>query len=323
MTLLSAESLFVAGGGLLLAVAVHTARASDQPARWGSVLFWGLLGAVFVFGKLLPPAVVGGLVLVMVALAAGGAVKPPLPTSKATAARAERERSAAALGNRIFWPALLIPATAVVGSLTLERIAWGDVRLVDPRHATLVALGLGALVALVAGLRVTRARPITALAEGGRLLQTIGWALVLPQMLAALGALFAKAGVGEVVAGLVQQSLPTQHRFVAVLAYCLGMMLFTICMGNAFAAFAVITGGIGLPLVMQQHGGNPAIVASIGMLAGYCGTLLTPMAANFNIVPAMLLEMRDRHGVIKAQVPLALAIFAANVALMYWCAFRF
>jgi uncharacterized membrane protein len=101
------------------------------------------------------------------------------------------------------------------------------------------------------------------------------------------------------------------------------MLLFTMCMGNAFAAFAVITGGIGLPLIVQQHGGNAAIMAGIGMLSGYCGTLLTPMAANFNIVPAMLLELTDKNAVIKAQVPIALVVFAANVVIMYLCVYRF
>lgn len=323
MTLVSAETLFVLGGGLLLAIAARTAVTKEQPARWGSATFWALLGVVFALGRLLPPAGTGVIVLVLTALAATGQVKPPPRPTDPGAALAQRQREAQRLGNRVFWPALLIPLTAVLGSFVLGRVAWGGFRLVDPRHVTLVALGLGAIVALAAGMRLTRARPTLALAEGGRLLQAIGWAVVLPQMLAALGALFHAAGVGEIVAGLVRQALPTDHRFVAVLAYCLGMMLFTICMGNAFAAFAVITGGIGLPLVVQQHGGDPAIVASIGMLAGYCGTLLTPMAANFNIVPAVLLEMRDRHGVIRAQAPLALVIFAANVALIYTCAFRF
>ncbi len=119
-------------------------------------------------------------------------------------------------------------------------------------------------------------------------------------MLAALGGIFAKSGVGQVVSDLVGQVLPTEYPFVAVMAYCLGMMLFTVVMGNAFAAFAVITGGIGLPLIVQMHGGNPAIMAALGMFAGYCGTLLTPMAANFNIVPAMLLELKDKNAVIKS-----------------------
>jgi len=108
-----------------------------------------------------------------------------------------------------------------------------------------------------------------------------------------------------------------------VVAYCLGMALFTICVGNAFAAFAVITGGIGLPLIVVQHHGNPAIMAAIGMLSGYCGTLLTPMAANFNLVPAILLELSDKHGVIKAQAPMATVILGVNLLLMWLCVYRF
>jgi uncharacterized membrane protein len=58
------------------------------------------------------------------------------------------------------------------------------------------------------------------------------------------------------------------------------------------------------------------------MLIGYCGTLLTPMAANFNIVPAALLELKDPNAVIKAQVMTALPLIACNLILMYWLAFR-
>jgi uncharacterized membrane protein len=57
------------------------------------------------------------------------------------------------------------------------------------------------------------------------------------------------------------------------------------------------------------------------MLTGFCGTLLTPMAANFNSVPAALLELRDRYGVIRAQVKTALAMFVVNIILMYVLAF--
>jgi uncharacterized membrane protein len=100
------------------------------------------------------------------------------------------------------------------------------------------------------------------------------------------------------------------------------MALFTMIMGNAFAAFAVMTTGIGLPLVIKMHGGDPAIVGVIAMLAGYCGTLMTPMAANFNIVPAALLEMKDKNGVIKAQIATAISMLIINIALMYILAFH-
>ena len=117
--------------------------------------------------------------------------------------------------------------------------------------------------------------------------------------------------------------MPTNYAFVAVAAYCIGMLLFTMIMGNAFAAFAVITGGIGLPLIVQLHGGNPAIMAALGMFAGYCGTLMTPMAANFNIVPTMLLNLKDKNAVIKAQVPIAIPVFIVNMLLMYFLVYHF
>jgi uncharacterized membrane protein len=92
-------------------------------------------------------------------------------------------------------------------------------------------------------------------------------------------------------------------------------------MGNAFAAFPVMTAAVGLPIVVQHFGGDPARVCAIGMLAGFCGTLMTPMAANFNIVPAALLELEDRNAVVKAQIGTALPLLACNIALIYWLAF--
>ncbi|MBA2771961.1 MAG: DUF979 family protein, partial [Sphingomonas sp.] len=70
------------------------------------------------------------------------------------------------------------------------------------------------------------------------------------------------------------------------------------------------------------YGGNPAVVGAVGMLAGFCGTLMTPMAANFNIVPAALLELKDQYGVIKAQIATALPLLVANILIIYLAAFR-
>ena len=316
----SVELFYVISGLVFAAVGWRALRNPRQPRRWGSAIFWGLLAAVYLAGKWLPPAAVGYAVLAMVALAASRQVEKPAAEGTT---REERAASAERLGNRLFVPTLLIPATAVVGALVLAKIHVGDVWLLDKKQATLAALGVGGLVALAAGLRITGAKATVPMGEGGRLLQAIGWALVLPQMLAALGGIFAKAGVGPVVAELVAGALPTQYPFVAVAAYCVGMALFTMCMGNAFAAFPVITLGIGLPLIVEQHHGDVAIMAAIGMLSGYCGTLMTPMAANFNIVPAMLLDLRDKNAVIKAQIPLGLTILAANIVIMYFCVYRF
>jgi uncharacterized membrane protein len=100
------------------------------------------------------------------------------------------------------------------------------------------------------------------------------------------------------------------------------MALFTVIMGNAFAAFPVMTAAIGLPLIVGRFGGDPVVMSALGMLSGFCGTLMTPMAANFNIVPAALLELPDRNAVIKAQIPTAILMLAANTALMAVFVFR-
>lgn len=318
--LLSLELLYISVGLLLAVVAVGAALNPAHPRRWGSTVFWSLLAAVFVFGTAIPPLVTGYMVIVMVLLAATKQVEPPRLSDLP---RIDRVAEALRLGNRLFWPPLLVPAIALVGSRVVGRIHFGNLWLADEKQATLVALGCGALVALVVGWRMIGAHGLTPAREGARLVEMLSWSIVLPQLLAALGGVFQKAGVGAVVADLAGRALPTQYPFVAVATYCVGMAVFTICMGNAFAAFAVITGGIGLPLIVQQHHGNPAIMAAIGMLSGYCGTLITPMAANFNLVPVLLLELPDRNAVIKAQLPIAVTLLAANVAIMYVCVYRF
>src|SRR5206468_9302938 len=116
--------------------------------------------------------------------------------------------------------------------------------------------------------------------------------------------------------------IPLDTPFVVVATYTIGMALFTSIMGNAFAAFPVMTAAIGLPLIVHRFGGSVVVMAAIGMLSGFCGTLTTPMAANFNIVPAALLDLPDKNAVIKVQIPTALMLLAANTVIMYLFAFR-
>ena len=143
---------------------------------------------------------------------------------------------------------------------------------------------------------------------------------MLPQLLVALGVLFTNAGVGDVISNMISGVVPADSRFFGVVAYVLGMAIFTMIMGNAFAAFSVITAGIGIPFVLSQ-GADPAIVGALALTAGYCGTLLTPMAANFNIVPAALLEAKDQYSVIKYQAPVAIVLLAIHIFVMYTFAF--
>jgi uncharacterized membrane protein len=305
-------AVYVLAGLIFAAVAVLSAGDRANPKRIRNAAFWGLLALSFLFGDRLGDFGNGMLVLALVGIGGVwglGAGKP------ATTAPEERRESATRRGNALFLPALVIPATALAGSFLLKPYA-------EPGQATLVSLALGVIIALSVAMLWFRPPPAAPLQEARRLFDSVGWATVLPQMLAALGAIFAMSGVGDAVGRLMTAAIPLDSRFAAVAAYTMGMALFTIVMGNAFAAFPVMTAAIGLPLIVHRFGGDPAIMGAIGMLSGFCGTLMTPMAANFNIVPAALLELKDRNGVIKVQVPTGLWLLVANTVLMYTLVFR-
>lgn len=306
-------------GLVFAAYAVACARRRGQGRRWTGAAFLALLAASFLFGDQLGDLSNGVLVLALVALALGGLAPAPSPNAGEAA---RREAGAARHGDRLFGLALVVPLVALIGALTLRGLHLGANPLVDPKQATVIALVLGVMVALVAAGAVLRAGPGEAVEAGGRLTQAVGWAMILPQLLAALGAVFALAGVGKAV-GALAHGLPLDGRFAAVVAYCLGMAVFTGVMGNAFAAFPVMTAGVGWPLIVQRLHGDPVVMGSLGMLAGFCGTLLTPMAANFNVVPVALLELKDRWAVIRVQAPTALVLLAVNTGLMYALVFRF
>ena len=317
---LTLENFFVVAGAFVVLLGGRIAVEASHPKRWGSAAFWLLLGACVMLGKRIPTEVIGYVVLALTVLAATKQVAAPRFGDGDEEQLQERVTS---LGGRLLWPLVLVPVVAVAGGFLFGKIELGGAVVALPAQASQVALGLGALLGLGVAFAVTRARPLAAVDEGGRLLQLISWTLILPQMLAALGGVFAKAGVGDEVARLVAAWLPVQHPFVAVVAYCAGMALFTIMMGNAFAAFPVMTLGVGLPFIVKAHGGDPAVMGALGMLSGYCGTLLTPMAANFNLVPVKLLELRSDTAVIRAQAPFAAAIWIFNVVVMYLCVYRF
>lgn len=297
------EQAYWITGAMFAAFAV----CQSLDGAWRSALFWGCFALLVIAGSHLPDLASGALVIVLAVLGAMG-LKPKAVT---TTDAQTRERSAAKLGNWVFVPALVIPAVTFAGTFILPAT-----HLVDPKQATFIALAAGALVALVLVLAMLQASPLRAVQEGKRLVDSIGWAAVLPQMLAALGGVFVVAGMGEQVSRLVTGYIPMTAPVVAVVTFTLGMALFTVIMGNAFAAFPVMTAGIGLPLIVGKFGGDPVIMSAVGMLSGFCGTLLTPMAANFNIVPAAVLELKDRNAVIKVQAPTAFILLAANTVLM-------
>ena len=304
---------------MMAGVAIVNWRDRSNPRRFNNSAFWGIYAITFFVGSHLPDLANGFLVIAMVLVAS---IRGLGQGKQESATREEREASARRWGSKLFIPALAIPFITVLGTVLFKKITIDSTPLVDLKQVTVISLAIATLVALATGMIMLKPPLLTPIREARRLLDAVGWAAVLPQMLAALGALFAIAGVGNVVSGLAQRWIPLDNPFVVVTTYAVGMAAFTMIMGNAFAAFPVMTAGIGLPLIVQKFGGDPTVMAAIGMLSGFCGTLMTPMAANFNIVPTALLELPDENAVIKVQIPTALMLLGANILLMNFLVFR-
>lgn len=307
--------VYILAGAAFAAFAIFNLADTSNSRRFGNAAFWGLMAASMWAGDYLGDFGNGVLVLALVAIAGFGGLGK---TKSADISDATKQERASRFGNGLFGVALIIPATALAGTLLFKEFP----AVFDVKQVTLISLALGVLLALGVGYAWLRASPALPLAQGRRLMDSVGWAAILPQMLASLGAVFALAGVGDVVGGIVQQAIPEGSLIGAVIAFGLGMALFTMIMGNAFAAFPVMIAAIGMPLLINQYDGDPAIICAIGMLAGFCGTLMTPMAANFNLVPAALLELKDENAVVKAQIATALPLLLVNIALIYFLAFR-
>ena len=298
------ELFYVMVGLLMLTTAVKTFNDKNHKARIGTTLFWGILSIIFMFGAFIPAALVGGLLVFLGVLSASKQVK--IGNLKTPDTKFAEEQSKK-LGNKIFVPSVAIAVVALV------------IAQFTPLGGT-VAIGISAVASIAITFAITKAKPKDLIEDGDRMLQSVGSTSILPQLLAALGSLFTAAGVGEVIAGGISNFIPDGNILIGITAYCIGMAVFTMIMGNAFAAFSVITAGVGLPFVFAQ-GANPAVAGALALTAGYCGTLLTPMAANFNVMPAALLETKDKNIVIKAQVPIATILLLLHIPLMYFLAF--
>ena len=311
--------LYTLAGAMFATFALLSALDGRNSKRLGNAAFWGLMALSLLAGDQLGDFGNGLLVLGLAGLAGFGFIGRSHPP---TTSDDERQEWSAKLGNRLFLPALIIPVTALLGTLIYTYTPVGDLGWIEEKRETYVFLGVGVLLAIGTIFAWLRPPAVAPLQEGRRLIDAIGWAAVLPQMLAALGVLFAAAGVGTIIGELTGMVIPKGNVFATVLVFALGMALFTMIMGNAFAAFPVMIAAIGAPLLIQAYGGDPAVIGAVGMLAGFCGTLMTPMAANFNLVPAALLELKDQYGVIRAQIPTALPLLAANILILYFAAFR-
>ncbi|WP_394020455.1 5-oxoproline transporter, DUF979 family subunit [Anaerococcus cruorum] len=298
------EFIFVLIGLQFFYTAYRVARSEDNEKKFTTVVFWLILGTLFAFGKLIPSMISGILVVIIgiISLINGIMVKGAIINDE----RVEVEGSNR-LGNKTFIPVIVMAVLAII------------IAKLIPDSSSSV-LGFTAIIAIIVAMIMTKSGFGSMMKQSDRMVQQVGSVAILPQLLAALGAIFAAAGVGDVIASIIGNMIPTVNPWTESIAYVLGMVVFTAIMGNAFAAFTVITAGIGVPFVIAQ-GADPAIAAALAMTAGYCGTLMTPMAGNFNVLPVGLLDMKDRNGVIKEQAPLSILMIIAHILLMRFWAF--
>ena len=273
----------------------------ENPSRVGTAVFWCSFGIVCGFGSWLPAKVSGVLVLIM--------CLPPIfkkvkigktdnPTKEHT------EQQFKKIGMKIFVPAFSVAVCSLFFALFSNM-------------SSMVAITVGVIVAMVLlmAFDTKQNKPAVFLNDSERFLGITGPLSMLPQLLGGLGGVFTAAGVGDVIAQLVEKIVPKGNVNIGIIVYAIGMVLFTMIMGNAFAAITVMTGGIGAPFVLA-YGANPVVIGMLALTCGYCGTLLTPMAANFNILPVAILNMKDRWGAIKNQVLVAIFMLVFQICYM-------
>lgn len=298
------EFFFILIGIQLVYTAVRVFMDETNPTRLGSGLFWLIIGVLFAVGEYIPSLISGILVVILGVLTLFkqvnmGDVYNPDPKK----ADAESDR----LNNKIFIPVILLALIALV------------VATIIPESSASV-IGISSIIATIVAVVIIKPKNREILIESDRMVQQVGTTGMLPQLLAALGVIFTVSGVGDVIADIIGGIVPEGSQLAGGIAYVMGMVIFTMIMGNAFAAFTVITAGIGVPFVMAA-GGDPVIASALAMTAGFCGTLLTPMAGNFNALPVALLQMKDQFGVIKVQAPVAVTMIVIHIGLMYFWAF--
>ena len=273
----------------------------ENPSRVGTAVFWCSFGIVCGFGSWLPAKVSGALVLIM--------CLPPIfkkvkigktdnPTKEHT------EQQFKKIGMKIFVPAFSVAVCSLFFALFSNM-------------SSMVAITVGVIVAMILlmAFDAKQNKPAVFLNDSERFLGITGPLSMLPQLLGCLGGVFTAAGVGDVIAQLVEKIVPKGNVNIGIIVYAIGMVLFTMIMGNAFAAITVMTVVIGAPFVLA-YGANPVVIGMLALTCGYCGTLLTPMAANFNILPVAILNMKDRWGAIKNQVLVAIFMLVFQICYM-------
>lgn len=294
------EVVWIVIGLITIFAGIKNLLDKENPSRIGTAVFWCSFGVACAFGTWLPSKVTGLLVIIM-------CIPPIFKRVKVGTVNAPTKEYSAGqfkkIGMKIFIPALTVAVCSLLFALFTNI-------------NSMVGIMTGVIISVIILMVYSSDnKPKVFLTDSERFLSMMGPLCMLPQLLGCLGGVFTAAGVGDVVAALVENVVPKGNVNVGIIIYAIGMALFTMVMGNAFAAITVMTVGIGAPFVLA-YGADPVTIGMLALTCGYCGTLCTPMAANFNIVPVAVLNMKDRWGVIKNQVLIAVIMLIVQICYM-------
>lgn len=217
--LIQMDYLYYLAGIILLIVAGLTLSDPTNPKRFTSGFFWGAYGLIFLIGKMIPPMFVGILIVAMGVIAGINGVAAGKVNMLSSSELKER---AARLKNKLFVPTLAIPIVTIICAVLLKDVQIGGIRLFPEKSETLAGLGVASVIALGLACYITKETPMQSMRESRRLFEAMGWAVLLPQLLAVLGIIFTDAGVGKTIAAITTQYLAVDNRLIAVIAYCVG-----------------------------------------------------------------------------------------------------
>lgn len=298
------EIAYIIIGFLIIYCGVKNALDKENTSRVGTCVFWSILGIVMAFGRWIPSFINGILLLIMCVPVVLRKVKRGKVNM---ASKEEKEANFQKIGMKIFIPTLCMGFFSLLCAINGMGLGL----------SALVGMAIGVFVAVILLVAFNKKNtPKVFLNDFEALLTNVGPVILLPPLLACLGAVFNKAGVGGVIGALLGKIIPEGNIYIGIIVYAVGMALFTFIMGNAFAAITVMTVGVGAPFVLA-YGANPVAIGMLALTCGYCGTLCTPMAASANIFPVSVLEMKNTFGVIKNQIPVAVVMLVVQIIMMF------
>jgi uncharacterized membrane protein len=203
--MITTQHVFFLIGAMFAAYALLSLTDRSNKKRFGNAAFWGLLALSLIGGTWIGDFANGLVVLALAGIASLKLIGRGEPEVNEEQQTANGER----YGDKLFLPILIVLLTAVLGTLLflyvppLAAVGW-----FEAKRETLVLLCAGVLLALVVLYLWLRPPAFAPLQEGRRLMDAVGWAAVLPLMLAAFGTVLKETGVGDLIGGIVGGAIP-------------------------------------------------------------------------------------------------------------------